>query len=457
MSWSLTKIVGLVIIPLMIATTILSGLSSIQSGPFSQNQDRVETVLDREARHMTLGINNQDEEVDQEVANEQFRGLVIYSQISATNCRLLYHFHIQGDNGNKASKYEFDNNRPNKISSDNSDRYLFKYVIPGRPNSQDSSLFNYLERSSYVPTCVGTANKINPEIMDNTNREVSREANEGNLFQAAVDGVVGKFVGGVKDAWNAASCKLEPQWASERGNDMEGKFGKITFEAESTIKAGKAGDSRVWSVQTIADTGSCWANNENFYGPSFWAGGEWMNYLPYPKHDNPLELNYYINNAGPPFNEHKSASMDAIVDAPAITTEDLSSHDGGSGNFPRSKVFYVICSGAQGHVQTNANDATNTGEAIWGKKNSGAGEYKGKETITYTFIRVTENRESCLNNIEYGGLDRQGTIDGTSCETFEDATASPQKRENGLECGLIPYTWEHEGDEIKEVYQIGWS
>ena len=457
MSWSLTKIVGLVIIPLMIATTILSGFSSIRSGPFAQNQDRVETVLDKEARHMTVGINGEDEEIGQDVANEQFRGLMIYSQISATNCRLLYHFHVQGNNGNKASKYKSGDSRPGKISSGNSDRFLFKYVIPGRPNNQDSALFNYLDRSSYVPTCVGTANKIDPEIMDNTNREASREANEGDLIGAVVDVTVGKFVGGVKDAWNAASCKLEPQWASERGNDMEGKFGKITFDTESTIKAGKAGNSRIWSVQTIADTGKCWADNENFYGPTFWAGGEWMNYIPYPENDNPLELNYYINNAGPPFGEHKSASMDAIIDAPAVTTDDLSSVDGGSGDFPKRHVFYIICDGAEGHVKTNANTGTNTGEAIWGKKNSGAGEYKGKETITYTFIKVTENRESCMNNIEAGGLDQQGSIDGTSCSTFEDATASPQKQENGLECGLIPYMWEKNGDDIKEVYQIGWT
>lgn len=470
MSWSLSKIVGLVIVPLLMAATILGAYQTIRTGPLEDNKQSALKTLRKEARHMRVGVNPQGQQVSQEIAEEQFRGLVIYSQISASNCQLMYYIHARADGGNggKLSEYISGNSRPSKISKDlsNADK-MIKYSIPSRPNGpngpggRDHSLFNYLAYSDYVPTCIGTGNKVPNTVNDKRVQEMR----EGDLIGTVYQGTVGTVLGGIDDAWNAASCKIAPGWAKSRGNDMEGKYGEITFETERRIMIT---DNRVWGVNALWDESNCdLADNENFYGPTFWAGGEWMNYVPDPDGSTtPKDLNYHINGQGVPFGETKSASMDAIIDAPIVLHEDMSDlrSSRGGDSFPVGSVNYVICNQAEGSVQTNAQNMTNEGESVFGSSPyNRVGEYKGHTIKTWTFIEVNEGAKSCFNNTyhEGDGYDYLGqNYDGRNCGTFEEATRSNPKTHNGKTCGLLRDTWHTNnvggGKMLARVWQIGW-
>lgn len=470
MSWSLSKIVGLIIIPLMLAATILGAYQSIKTGPFENNKQKTLQILRKESRHMKIGVNPQGHTVDTQVAAEQFRGLVIYSQISAVNCKLLYYIHAKSadGSGDKLSKYVSGNSLPSEIPKDLSKAdHMIKYSTPGRPSGpngpggRDHSLFNYLAYSDYVPTCIGTGNKIPSVVMDKRVQAMRKGDFIGTAFQATV----GTVLGGLDDAWNDLTCKIAPGWAKERGNDMEGKFGKITFNTKKQLIIR---NNKVWGVNALWDESNCdAADNENFYGPGFWAGGEWMNYVPYPAGSTtPKDMNYQINGKGVPFGETKSASMDAIIDAPITLNKDMSelrSHRGGD-RFPVGQVNYVVCKGAEGYVQTNAQNMTNTGESIWGSSPyNNAGEYKGFSTKTFTFIHVTKGRKSCFRNTfkEGSGADYLGTtLHGKSCSTFKDATKKDPKVEDGKVCGLLRDAWHTDsvggGKLLAHVWQIGW-
>lgn len=464
MSWSLSKIVGLVIVPMLVASTILGAYQSIRSGPLETGKEDTLTTLRKEARHMIVGIDEQNNVVDQEIAEEQFRELVIYSQISAVNCKLLYFIHAQDGEGNKASEYIAGNSRPSKLSQDitgGGGSKMIKYSIPGRdhdgdgPGDRDNSLFNYLAESTYVPTCLGTANTISHHMVDRRTQAVR----EGDLLGAAWEVGVGTVVGGLTDLWNAATCKIAPGWAKGRGNDMEGKYGKITFESRQNLTLS---ENEIWGVNALWDENNCPAGNENFHGPTFWAGGEWMNYVPYPDGSTtPKQENYHINGKSVPFGETKSASMDAIIDAPIVTTKNMSGTRGGGGDdFPVGDVTYVICDGAEGYVQTNAQNMTNTGEAIWGPSPyNNAGEYEGYSTKTFTFVRVERGAKRCFNEdvmYESGTLLDSNEIDGKYCNSFED-TMETRTTDDGEVCGMKKYSWHTSADNLlAEVWQIGW-
>jgi len=474
---SLRKLVVVVLLPLMFGAIVLAGLQQMKSDQLNIWQENARQDINQEARHIVIGQNTDGTIMEQDKAKEQFRDLVIYSQISGVNCQLLYWIHgsIDNESGDaRASEYMSGSFWPNKI--DQNSRYKIKYSIPSRWSSDYYRLFNYLERSNYVPTCVGVDNEISSHLVDKRIKALRN----GNMLNAAWQFTVGTLVGGLEDFWNMINCKQEPSWLSNRGNDMEGRYGRITFEAETTFFPGKNSGNRnkIWSAQFLNEIGNCPADNEEFIGPEFFQANEWMDYLPNPDEKTPEEANYGVNGNSPNLVEHQSAESDAIIDAPALTDEKLryldpeedyssSGAEGGTGygDFPRRYTWYVICEGASGYVQTNANAIWNNGEAVWGKDNKIVGEYRGFESRAFTFVEIEENKTSCLNNVKYTGNNvyiAGEELEGEDCSTLEDANEGKTVTyyTTEYECMLRRYRWNHDqrvdGEVLKHIYQIGW-
>lgn len=472
---SIKKLVVLILLPLMFGAVILTGLQQMRTNSLDLWQQNAQQDINQEARHITIGAESEGETYSQTVAKEQFRDLVIYSQISAVNCQLLYWIHGSVDSGQdeiggqRVSEYVPGYVWPDKIAQNS--RKKIKYSIPGREPSDWHRPFNYLERSNYVPTCVGVSNSISHHLVDKRTQALRR----GDMLGAAWQFTVGTLVGGLEDLWNMANCKQEPGWLSNRGNDMEGRYGKISFDSKVTIFPGRDSGGRVWAAQFLNYIGNCPADNEELVGPEFFEANEWMDYLPYPEGDNtPESLNYGVNGESPPFNEHQSAESDAIIDAPALTNIDIDSKDAseygdggvGYGDWPRRDVWYVICEGASGYVQTKANTIENEGEAVWGKNNNIVGEYRGFESRTFTFIRVQDNATSCMTNVKYQGANvaHHGDLDGESCSTLHDANQNKVVTWAGgeYECMLRRYRWNRADGTgggnplLKHIFEIGW-
>ncbi len=486
---SVKKIVVIVMIPLMFGGVILAGLQQMKENELNFWQENARQDINQEARHIVIGQSPEGETLRQRRAKEQFRDLVIYSQISAVNCQLLYWIHGEVESGQddiggqRVSEYVSGWEWPSKIAQ-NSEKKI-KYSIPGRQHRSSGDRegwyrpFNYLERSNFVPTCVGTGNEISHHIVDKR----SQALREGDLIGIAFQFTFGTLMGGLEDLWNMATCKLEPGWLSNRGNDMEGRYGQITFEAAQTFFPGRDSGSRVWAAQFLNYVGNCPADNEEYVGPEFYEANEWMDYLPYPDDGagSPQDLNYGVNGNSPPFNEHQSAESDAIIEAPILTKENIDEEVDGSdygdnggdgwGDFPRRDVWYAICEGASGYVKTNANTIWNEGEAVWGKNNKIVGEYRGFESRTFTFIRVKVNATNCLQNrhfypdpdLEYhGDLSSGGTT--YSCDSLSDANEGQVVDYLGeeYECVTRRYRWNHEGgtggdeDLLTHIWEIGW-
>lgn len=478
---------ALIILPVMFGGLILTGLQQINEGPLAENQQQAQIEIDKEGRYINLGIDRQGDEVEsQYLIDEQFREIVIYSQMSAVNCEMFYWLHGEAEEGGGPAHYLDDNNLPGLIQD--SDTYMLKYVIPGRNKGQSHRLFNYLNQSQYVPTCIGTSNEVPASVVDRGNRALTK----GPLGPLRFAGH--KILGGLHDFWNAVDCKQEPSWASDRGNDMEGRYGAIEFKAHQTIYPGRGSNGKIWAINTLPGDTGCISDVE-FYGPAFFEAGDWMDYLPQPEdkdtqedifneddHTETVEVDNprggtttttrtisWSDRVEDVYGEHPTS--DALIDAPAITDQDISEVNGGDGVWPKRDVYYVICEGASGRIRTNANLISNEGEAIWGENNKGVGEYKGEETRTFTFIDVTANKTSCLDNIDYGGeVDVTGNLNGNegpSCSTFEDATQDPVKTgvndfsNEQYECNLVRYSWNHgsgdvAGTKTRDIYMIGW-
>lgn len=452
------------VLPLMFGGLMLVGMQQINENTLQGEQRNAQIEIDKQGRHMTIGRTVEGDEVTPRVAEEQFRGLVIYSQVSAINCQLMYWLHAEDPEGNTAGKYIYGTNEPNRLDQDSN--YMVKYSLPGRYSGDDNRLFQYLANSNYVPSCVGTSNNVDSHLVDKRVKNLRK----GNFLKAGFDIAIGTYLGGAEDLWNWADCNLEPDWAANRGNDMEGRFGKISFESDITFYPGRRSNGKVWSANFLRDVGNCPLDNQDIVGPDFLRGEEWMDYLPHPQRSTPENLNYHTNGNSPPFKEEKSAMMDAIVDAPAVTDIDLSEKDvpgdgegEGYGYWPKRDVYYVICENAEGSVQTNANHINNGGEAIWGNNNKGVGEYRGFETRTFTFIDVTANKTTCINNVHRESISVHGELytGGPDCSSFEEASSEdPKTVEYGgstYECALHRYGWENgDGDLIRYVYEIGW-
>ncbi len=467
---SIKKLVVIVLLPLMFGAIILTGLEQLRTNELDLWHENARQDINKEARNIVIGQAPGGEgTVDRDIAREQFRGVVIYSQISAVNCRLLYWIHAQGQEGNKLSNYKSGSGIPGKIGQNSPTK--IEYVIPGRPNGEEYSLFNYLERSNYVPTCVGTGNAISHHLVDKRIKHLRK----GNLLRAGYEFAINTFVGGLEDLWNIATCKLEPSWLSNRGNDMEGRYGRITFDSEVTIFPGKY-DGRVWGPQFLNYVGNCPADNEEYVGPHFFEGGEYMDWLPWPDSGTPEGRNYGVNGNDPAFVEHSSAESDAIIDAPALSTANLDNivpaddypagsaegNDAGEGDFPRKEVFYAVCENSTGYVQTNANTIWNNGEAVWGKNNKVVGEYRGFETRTFTKVKVQGNKTACLKNQHEGGPDilEHGNLYGTShsCNNLQDANEEKvvDYYTGEYECVTRKYDWKSDGRTVAHIWEIGW-
>lgn len=454
-----------VALPLMFGGLILLGMQQMNENNLQGQQRNAQMEIDKQGKHMTIGRTLDGEQITSRVAEEQFRELVIYSQVSAINCQLVYWLHAEDPEGDTAGKYIDGTHRPNRLDQ-NSD-YMVKYSLPGRTPGSDHRLFQYLSESNYVPSCVGTSNTVSHHLVDKRTKNLRK----GNFLKAGFDIVIGTFIGGAEDLWNWADCNLEPDWASNRGNDMEGRFGKITFESDVTFFPGRSSNSKVWSPNFLRDVGNCPLNNQDIVGPGFLQGQEWMDYLPHPQRASPESMSYHTDGSAPPFNEKKSAMMDAIVDAPAVTSIDLNEKDAsnygdggkGYGDWPRRDIYYVVCENAEGSVQTNANYINNGGEAVWGNNNQVVGEYRGFETRTFTLIDVTANATSCINNVHRESISVHEDLHtgGPECTSFEEASREdPWTVEHGgstYECALHRYSWEDsDGDLIRHVYEIGW-
>ncbi|MFB6180578.1 MAG: hypothetical protein ABEJ93_01745 [Candidatus Nanohalobium sp.] len=451
MSWSLSKIVGLVLVPLLIGSTIMGGYQAIRTGPLNNQSSKVDTLLDKEARHISFG-----DGVKEEVAERQFTDALILNQVSAINCRLLFYLAAESKNGERLANYVSESKISSEISG--SSTYVIKYSIAGRAINPEKRLFNYLNDTEYVPSCVGTKNTVPKIISDNVVQETTSGKVLNPLTAVKMEGQEIHEIS--SNIWASLTCDKAPKWARQRGYDMEGKFGKISFSSEKTffVKENPGQNNRVWKIQTLLDT--C-PGSDNFRGPDFWAAGEWMNLFPYPEESSPQELGWF--NGGAPFDGTKNSNLvsDALIDAPTVTDVNLPEEGGtNSDNYPWHDVSYVICKGAEGYMQTNAFSPGNEGEATYGAE----AHYRGKSTRTYTFIRMERNGKACIDDEDIASgksLKKTGGLAGKTCN-FEqatrdkDVTAYNSQGEERV-CKLVPYKWRNSnGKLIDTIYQVGW-
>lgn len=300
--WSLTKIVGLVILPLMIGSAVLGSLSTIQTTAVEENYGVMDALLEREQNKFVIdqkviddaeaigaGFNSPEPEA------EVFRDVIAVSQLSALSCdktadlisgriylAMVNENKVPADEIDGSSEPGFTTHVPEPIQEALGEEVegpgggqVKQYEVtpwhafPGRPVNNPSleRAPNYaLQLTEYTPRCVGVQ------------RAESALPDAGVLTDPL--GYVG---GGIVDTfhpvnvWNELTCSTVPSWVEQAGNDMEGRYGRVPFEISEDLnqpvvlgwdKPGDLSRGMVWQANFI---NSVQTNTDCFAGKAFGA------------------------------------------------------------------------------------------------------------------------------------------------------------------------------------------
>lgn len=424
MSWSLTKVVGLVIIPLMIASAILASLNSIQTRTIDPKGEDANQKVKNYGRTVTVGNNAEDEEA----AAEQLKGAMILSQASAWNCamlpvildgRMTGDADLSGAQGNSRADYH----------------------IYGRSTGDDHKLFMYLYRSKAVPSCTG-ASEVNLPSVDISLPSIGDVVNMVTLIDDYED--IAAFM----------TCQVMTSMEKQNGQDMEGVYGRINLDFSMNTKLGRDTNHRLWNINIKDDDDGCWAQDADREIQHLWKGQDVSQYLPYPKVDLPYKRkveretggiealkNLYTGGSGDSVigelgveNENydsggvlnqvgdpgTSLSGEVIIDAPLVIPGGPTSDS----NLPWKirNGYYLFCKNAEGFIQTNTigpgyeqESTKQSTETLFG---TSVEDYTGASSVTYTYVMITENRKSCFDEVGVDDNAQQLTMNGETIEYY---------------------------------------
>ncbi len=416
MSWSLTKIVGLVIIPLMIASAIMASLQSINTNTIQPKGEELETEIQNYGRAVPVGKGADSEEE----AEEQLKGAIIVNQIQAWNCAIP-----PGVMGGEAFNSQVSH-------GDRADKNI-AYHVYGRDNDE-KRLFRYLYLTGSFPVCSG-AEKID---LPNVNLDVAL----GDLAVTAVTGFAGlavkKLIEHAEDIANFVTCDTTKAMSRMSGKDMEGIYGRIDLNFRKTVKLGED-THKLWDANVMrqsSDTG-CFLQDSEREIQALWTGQDTAEYLPFPNMDDkPVDTKMTLGleervkkymssqggNGGTPIEGGRerftndgladqigspgnALAGEVVIDAPLIVPDGTLSGNNLPDDLEDENAYYLFCEGAEGFVQTNTIAPGHEGEStkqstetIFGVNTE---DFTGQQTVTYTYVMVTKNRKSCFeeNNI----------------------------------------------------------
>lgn len=280
--WSLTKVIGLVILPLMIGSAVLGSLNTMTTASVNPQYNTMDAILERENNRLYIDQNATESAIDNQFYNspdpgaEMFRDVIAVSQLSALSCTragdLIAGRMIMGRVPDTTSEAERDSTTdqgfPIIIPEDVKDQIGNNwkktpyYAFPARyaQNTRIERAPNYaLQFTDYTPRCVGVQ------------RAESALPDAGVLTDPVgyvVGGTVDTIVSAPGDVWDFVTCKTVPGWVKRAGNDMEGRYGRVPFKLSDNLEdpiilAGdKPGDIRrdmVWTANFVNEhDGTCW-------------------------------------------------------------------------------------------------------------------------------------------------------------------------------------------------------
>ncbi len=296
--WSLTKVIGLVIIPLMIGSAVLGSLQTMKTESVDEEYDTVDMLLERENNRLYIDNSTIQRAIDHDdftseyPGTEMFRDVIAVSQLSAISCtktgqlisgQMLYANTVpnseevtRDDTGNSDRGFliTIPDDTKERITEATNDDDAWKtipwHTFPGRATQNPfyEKAPNYaVQFTDYTPRCVGVQN--------------ADSVIPGSAFAGAINGFlsdpIGYTVGGTidtvlsasADVWNYFSCKSTPGWAKRSGNDMEGRYGRVPFKLSEDLERpiilardnkGEVRRDAVWTANYVVgeQDDTCW-------------------------------------------------------------------------------------------------------------------------------------------------------------------------------------------------------
>ncbi|MFB6180576.1 MAG: hypothetical protein ABEJ93_01735 [Candidatus Nanohalobium sp.] len=438
MAWSLKKIVGLVIIPLMVASTVFTSLGSIHTSTIEPKGEDAKTAINDFGRHIVLGKDSNGE-----VAAEQLKDATMINQLSAFNCAFMAS--VMGGN------YMPDSSVNTALNNGEVD-----YTIYNRPDS-NMKLGQYLFQTGTFPSCAGAQTMKLPGVdseLPSVTGVIADSSRIGQFFQS------------IDDVMGVLSCNKLTAMQKQVGNDMEGVYGKITFESRKTFALGTGPHDALWAMNMKAESEAAGCPLHNTPGrevQGLWKGKDASEFMPYPvtgvSSDNIDQRmrqgikkikdfygdsNYISDDDIPRVEEEEGKSLwssfysaigdpdsdaqyagEVFVDAPLVVENKDAWNNCDTKGFPEciaDKSHYVICENAEGFIQTNTitpgheQESTNNPAELLGAEYD---QNTGESSVTYTYIHVTKNNDSCMS-----GTPKTAEVSGTEFKYYTDSPLS---------------------------------
>lgn len=414
MSWSMTKIIGLVVIPLMVASSILASLGSIESNSLGPQNDESNQIIDTHGRNILLGQGVENSEQ----TSYQMQDAIILSQMSAINCGMVPSLIYNG----------VDKKEPWQSGTVlENDGMEYHYTINRNPNEGNDRALKYLWQADYTPNCVGA------KQADITTLEVPSLPSLGDIATAPIDDVA-SAINGVTEF---STCEVQVGMIKMNGNDMEGVYGRIDFTVQESFKLGEnspvSGTSHGLWTMTLRSSDRCIWQEEEIRGMPLLQAWDVAEYIPLPESGQKQFVKDEVgNNLGsmsyPGINDdsnnpgsesetgrntidggdYDKRAGEIFMDVPIV--ED-SYFDCSGGNLPDcldEESYYMFCEGAKGYIQTNTIDPYYEQESTSSDANN-----EGAQSNTFTYVHITEGGTDCLE--DSGSFD----IDGYEIQKYE--------------------------------------
>lgn len=451
--WSMTKVIGLVILPLMIGSAVLGSLQTLKTESVDEEYGTMDALL--ESRHSDIIIDNKSLSQAHENSlytssrpgREIIRDAIIVNQLSALSCdkagNLINGYMLFGylgqrdttDDGTAFYPIRVDYSLYQGVSESDNHPY---YAISGRPPEGQQANLVFERAPLYAsqftdwnPACIGMQ-KTSDFTMDPV----------GSMIDGAVDTVTSIPA----DTFDFFTCTSTPSWAKNSGNDMEGRYGRIPFKisddiSEPIILSSGAGkppnirNDRVWAANFAVKGGTCWQEvglgvlgstaaivggtatgnpavgviaagavvtsmdySTNLQIIPTMAGLKWSSYAPYHSKIIEGDRNWATDDL-----DLRKGHI--VVNTPMylagnnpesyIHSPDLG-NDGKSTERAlrlRERARYVLCPGVEGYIQTNReNDGRSGGEHVVGSDNPDI----GATHITSYVVVTSEDAGSCM-------------------------------------------------------------
>ncbi len=294
--WSVTKLIGLVIIPLMIGSAVLGSLQTMKTESVDDKYNAMDAILERENNKVYIDQNvmerarNHDDFSSENPGTEIFRDVIATSQLTAISCtktgqlisgQMLYANTEPSSeeverNGNSAQGFSITIPRDtrDRIEEATGDEDAYKeipwHTFPGRltRNPFYEKAPNYaVQFTEYTPRCVGVQNA--ESVIPGSAFAGAINGFLSNPIDYTVGGTIDTVISAGEGVWNYFSCTSTPQWAKTSGNDMEGRYGRVPFELSENLEEPiilareKPGDIRrdaVWTANFIVSSqdDTCW-------------------------------------------------------------------------------------------------------------------------------------------------------------------------------------------------------